>query len=235
MRQKITAAALILFFVPALFLFAGDSAEFVNLGFSEDGRFFLFGQYGYQAEETRLYADLFMVDVTKNQFVPNGVHRGTYGTVLEPGQSADGGIFTLWNEAYPQIREHGIKPVRKGRPLYIRITDNSDGVNLDFRDFETGWHYVVSLNQTVLGDGGDVESSFYIDVKRDKSDIDSTAQVSSYEVGLPDFRRAGVTDYTIERILLAPNGKALVFVIAKTIHGAGGSPNIRYMVETLRL
>ncbi len=219
-------------FLISLVLFpagAGDIAEFVNLGFSEDGRYFLFGQYGYQTEDTVTYADLFFIDVAENSFVKNGVHHGRYGAALAPGQEPNGGLFTLYGQVKDLQDRYGIKPLRKGRPLYYRINGKNDGVNLDFRDFETGKRYSVALNQSVLGEGGDVESSFYLDV----SIIDAADKQQSYQVGLPDYKREGVTEYTVEKILLAPDGDSLVFVIAKTIYD-GESPDIRYMVETLK-
>lgn len=228
MRKKIMIIMALLLLGGAASLFAGDIAEFINLGFSEEGKYFLFGQYGYDPDNTRSYAELYLVDVKRNSFVANGVHKGAYGAALEPGQAPDGALFTLFREIFPQLDHYGIQHVRKGRPLYIRIADNSDGVNLNFRDFETGWQYEISLNQTVIGEGGNVESSFYLDVKRSRSG----AAARTYQVGLPDYRRDGVSAYTIERILLAPDEASLVFVIAKTIYD-GDDPDIRYMVETL--
>ncbi len=228
MKKKLLGI-LILCIVVVLPVSAGDIAEFVNLGFSENGRYFLFGQYGYQADEMVTYADLYFVDVAGNCFVEDGVHHGQYGSVLEPGQEPNGGLFTLFSQVYSLKDRYGIKPLRKGRPLYYRLEGNTDGVNLSFRDFETGTKYAVALNQSVIGEDGKASSSFYIDVVI----TDKNGREGSYQVGLPEYRRKGVKEYTIEKILLAPDGNSLVFVIAKTIYD-GESPDIRYMVETLK-
>ena len=56
-------------------VYAGDLANFVNLGFSADGTKFAFGQYGLQDKTYRAYAEIYAVDVETNTFLPNGIFR----------------------------------------------------------------------------------------------------------------------------------------------------------------
>ena len=48
---------------------AGDSASFADLGFSPDGSYYMFAQYGVRTGTLRPWADLFLVDVARNNFV----------------------------------------------------------------------------------------------------------------------------------------------------------------------
>jgi predicted secreted protein len=209
-------------------LYAGDKAEFVNLGFSPDGRYFLFGQYGYSSEITKSYADIYLVDVEKNLFVSGGVFNGEYVNVLEPGQSSDGALFTLLESALSAKNKYHVSFLEKGRPLYIRIEESEESMDtLDFRDFETGSHYKMNLHQDVKVDdkGMPFDSSFYIDL----SYTSSSGSTVPFSIGHPDYRRKGIGEYRIERVITDPKGRSIIIVLAKIDKDL----NVRYMVETL--
>ncbi len=63
------------FFMLGLSVFAGDVAQFVDLGFSPDGRYYMFGQYGVTDKTWQGYAEIYTVDMDKNAFVPAGVFK----------------------------------------------------------------------------------------------------------------------------------------------------------------
>ena len=56
-------------------VFAGDSAVLVDKGFSKDGNFYIFGQYGRTDKNFQGWAEIFSVDVAKNDFVQGGVFK----------------------------------------------------------------------------------------------------------------------------------------------------------------
>ena len=58
----------------------------------------MFAQYGVDEKSAFPYADLFLVDVPSNQFVPRGVKHGIYKKVAEPGFTGEGAMFTLLEE-----------------------------------------------------------------------------------------------------------------------------------------
>ena len=62
-----------MFLLTAFVAFAGDVAQFVNLGFSADAKYFLFGQYGITEKDSLPWADTFIVDVAKR----NVLHANT--------------------------------------------------------------------------------------------------------------------------------------------------------------
>ena len=89
-----------LLFLPLLLILAGtlsagDHAAFVNLGFSNNSRYFMFGFYGVN-EESSPYSEIYLVNVHANDFVPEGVKRGIYRVPIEPGQEGAGAFFTLY-------------------------------------------------------------------------------------------------------------------------------------------
>lgn len=211
-------------------LSGGDTARFVNLGFSGDGSYFMFAQHGFKADTGKVYSDLFIVDVDKNIFTSGGVNHGEYETIIEPGQSSDGALFSLLEDVVNQRKMYGISYLEKGRPLYIRIPtgENVEETNkLQFRDFETETKYSVDLQQSVSGANRDLKSTFFIDLTIEyKNGVNR-----SLKIGHPNFEREGISEYNINRILLSPEEDSLVFIISKTDIDL----NVRYMIETVRI
>lgn len=211
-------------------LFSGDTARFVNLGFSGDGSYFMFAQHGYTAATGTVYSDLYIVDVKRNVFTAGGVNHGEYETVIEPGQSSDGALYTLLEETANNRKRFNISYLEKGRPLYIRIPvegDESTSNSLQFRDFEREMKYTIDLKQNISEISGELSSTFYIDLL-----IEYKNGVSKkLKIGHPDFSRKGIKEYNINRILLSPEENSLVFIISKT----DTNLNVRYMIETVNI
>jgi len=67
--KKIILTILIVFFICTSFLWAGDNAVFVDLGFSPDGRTYMFGQYGVLSPSLKPWAELYVIDMITNNFV----------------------------------------------------------------------------------------------------------------------------------------------------------------------
>ena len=56
------------FLLCAVPLFANDIAWFQNLGFSANSNYFMFGQYGISEENSKPYAESYIIDVGANKF-----------------------------------------------------------------------------------------------------------------------------------------------------------------------
>jgi predicted secreted protein len=224
------SALIIVFLAVAAGLFAGDIAHFVNLGFSSDSRYFMFAQYGIGERDGRPSADVFAVDVPRNSFVRGGVVSETYDVDVEPAQNGLGALLNLFDAVIPLRERFGVDHLRKGRLLYVLVDGEEPKAQLEFRDFQTGTEYKVSLVQTSYGSGSAVRASFYIQL----SVIPTDGSISAYTVGRPDYRREGVIRYRIRQILLAPSEASLVFVVEKD-QGADTGYDVRYMVETVSL
>jgi predicted secreted protein len=229
MRIK-TSVIGVLLMLCALPLFGGDSASFLNLGFSDNNRYFMFAQYGVREKTSFPYADLFVVDVPTNRFVTGGVKHAEYQNPAEPGYSGEGALFQLYRENLPLVQRHGIRHLETGRILYLLIDGEKPKELLEFRDFITGVQYRVRLIQHAFGSGRNVRSSFHIDL----TVTAKSGAVRSFVVGLPNYERKGVRGYRIRQIILSPDAGSLIFVIEKEEIDQTGS-DIRYMVETVRV
>lgn len=213
----------------AVFLFAGDIATFVDLGFSSDSQYFMFAQYGVD-DSSLPYAEIYTVNVETNRFVAGGVLQEEYAVEVNPGQEGFGALMTLMRKGDDIAHKYGIHHLKTGRLVYILLNGEDPQETIQFRDFQTGNKYSVTLRQSAYGEGKNVSSSFFITVTLEKD----SGKVSNHTVGLPDYRRKGVKGYVIRKILVSPRDDALIFVVEKSELGAHGN-NIRYMVETLPL
>jgi predicted secreted protein len=208
----------------------GDIAIFLNLGFSEDSKYFMFGQYGLDSTTNNSYAEIYIVDIAHNSFVPGGVAKDSFKVPLLPGNDGVGGIYTLLESNYPQIKKYHINHLVSGRFVYVLLNGDPPRSYLEFRDFNTGAHYAVTLVQESAGSGKDVSAGFHIKI----TVTFKNGEKETYTIGRPGYMRKGVKEYLIKYILLAPDGKSLVFVMEKHIVDGSGD-NIRYMVETKKI
>ena len=204
--------------------FGGDIATFVNLGFSDDSNVFLFGQYGIDSASAEAFAEIYAVDVPRNQFVTNGVFDLTRSEPLPLGQDGRGALYALLGEAQAIVTAHGVDHLQTGRPVYILVDGLVPKAHLAFRDFNTNTRYDVTLSQEARGSGEEVSASFYIDLTLTYSD-DSSRTV---RIGRPGYFREGVRSYQITQILVSPDEGSAIFVVEKIRHDG----SIRYMVET---
>lgn len=210
-------------------LSAGDIAEFQNLGFSDDSRYFAFSQYGVQEDTLFPFADLYVVDVAANRFVPQGVLRRTVEQLITPGANGSGAMHHLIREHDAILTEYGIKHTNKGRIVYARIDGEPSRDRLDFRDFETGNRFQVELIQSFSGDKADIKGRFHLDVRF----VPESGSSRRFTVGLPEFDRPGVQNYRVHQAVLSPDDGSIVFVIEMQRYAEKGI-DLRYMVETLR-
>src|SRR5690606_1891155 len=66
---------------------AGDSAQFDAIGYSEDGRYFAFEQFGIQDGSGFPYSEIFLIDLDTDDFVGGSPFRARIDT--EMAQLAD--------------------------------------------------------------------------------------------------------------------------------------------------
>ena len=207
-------------------LAAGDTATFVDLGFSQDSRIFVFAQYGVQAGTLRPWAELFVVDVERNNFVSGGRISYVHDVPVIFGQDGSGVFHSILVRNAPLLQTHQVYHTLQGRPLFIALDDTDSG-EIEFRDFQTGASYRAELVQTVEGSGASLESSFFINVRRLAED----GTENTFVVGTPQFRRPLVASYRIRQVRVF--GDAVIFVIEMQRQD-GGAASVRFMVEALR-
>ncbi len=241
--RRVLAAAFSLFALSA-FSFAGDAAAFSDIGFSADGKTYIFGEYGKTDRSFQAYAEIYVVDVAKNDFVSGGVFK-TNPSSSTTGISGRKAYDALLSRSGSSIRNYRCTPAAPENMLYIRnasggkIVKPEAGSSTDrivFQDFErstddTDIFFRIQMKQTVKGKGTNVSSSYYIDMRMEDQD---GKLLGSWKVGNPQYERKGVSSYEIEKIFTDPSGQSIVFLIQKTVEDENGT-SIRYMVETVRM
>ena len=70
MKKSFVCSLFLIFGLTALS--AGDVATFVDKGFSEDGKYYVFGQYGVTDKKFQGWAELYQVDIAANDYTDNG-------------------------------------------------------------------------------------------------------------------------------------------------------------------
>jgi len=213
-------------------LWAGDTAVFVDLGFSPDGGMYMFGQYGVMSPSLRPWADLYIVDVAGNVFVPNGRVTHTQESAIRAGQDGSGVLHQLVSSNASLTSRHNINFQNQGLPLYISrdAVPPVRGEQITFRDFLTGYSYSAQLIPVISGTGQNTASRFHIAL----TSTSPSGQTKNYTVGAPNFIRQRITQYNIKRVLIDGTGSSMIFVIEMKRVAANGF-DIRYMVEAVRL
>jgi predicted secreted protein len=213
----------------ASFASTGDIALFVNLGFSSDSKYFMFGQYGILEKDSTPWADSYVVDVRANAYAPHGASRFSSAQPVEPGASAVGALLNTLNDTTAQ-KKYRIDHLLTGRLLYVLIDGQQAADTLEFRDFPSGRSYKVDLIQGTGTTDSYPSASFSLAIAITERD----GKIRNLIAGNSSYRRPGVKAYHIKQIILAPDGSSLVFLIQKEERDTHGD-NIRYMVETVRV
>ncbi|MDR1099933.1 MAG: DUF2259 domain-containing protein [Treponema sp.] len=213
-------------------LWAGDTASFVDLGFSPDGKIYMFAQYGVQSGTLRPWADLFVVDVPRNNFVSGGRVSYTHDQPVLAGQDGSGALYRIIARSAATADQYGVTFLRQGQPLYIALDNDPPvpGGTIEFRDFGTGNFYRADMVHYVEGSGENLKSSFYIN-------LENTARngtKKTYTIGTPQLKRPQISSYRIKKVMIAPLDGSIIFVIEMKKHTAAGY-DIRYMIEAARL
>jgi predicted secreted protein len=229
MKKRVLVAALAALCL-VLPLSAGDVASFVNLGFSKDSAYFMFGQYGAELSSGQPWAELYLVDTKKNDFVPGGALRRVFDGRIEAGQEGGGALFSLYGENVALVRKYGVDHLLPGRVLYVLLDGAEAPELLSFRDFKTGTNYEIVLRKSLTEGKEGATSSFGLSITATAAD----GVQKRVDAGNPAIRRKDVKDYLIRRVLLAPDNRSLVLIIEKLM-SVKGDASVRSMVETLRL
>jgi predicted secreted protein len=214
-------------------VWAGDIASYVDMGFSADGRTYMFAQYGVQAKTLRPWAELFVVDVPKNNFVSGGRVSFIHDSPVKAGQDGSGALYRIISRNTALTDRYGINYLLLGHTLYLSLDETDftvSGETIEFQDFNPGISYKAKLVPSFEGSGGDLKSAFFINLERVPRDQATTL----YTVGNPQVKRPLISSYRIKKVLTDPQYYALIFVIEMRKQGDTGI-DIRYMVEAVIL
>ena len=228
--KKVFCTFAVVLFLGVSGLWAGDTASFVDLGFSPDGSTYMFAQYGVQSQTLKPWADLFVVDVHSNNFVSGGKLSYINDSPVVSGQDGSGALYRIIARNAGLAEKYQVNYCFQGQPLYIALDKESSVGTIEFRDFEIGAAYKATLVPHVEGSGTTLKSSFYINLERTGRD----GSKKIFTVGTPQLKRPLVASYRIRKVMIAPHDGSMIFVIEMKKQEAGDS-SVRFMVEALRL
>lgn len=226
----------LIFLAARVISFAGDAAAFVDLGLSQDGKTYVFAEYGRTDKTFQGYAEIYTVDIAKNDFIKDGVFivPPSVSTASKSGKIV---FDELYAKAEWYLKQFSLKPAAPENLLFADTCNNSEfEKEIVFKDYESSTSeqslfYHIKLIKNVTGSGVSCQSSFFIDLeKQDENGKVITRNV----VGSPAIKRKGVFDYKVNRVFSDKSGRNIVFVIEKLVEDSTGI-SVRYMVETVSL
>lgn len=209
-----------------LAIFAGDVAVFQEIGFSKDGKIYVFAEYGKQDKKFNPYAEIYTVDVAKNDFVPGKVYKVQDKSFTKASKAH---FEELYAKHYSEIKKLECYNSQPEDILYIMEEESKyEYDEILFKSFEEN---EVTYNVKLVPTFYSGKSSFVINVSVYDQD---NKLITEYQVGTPSVKRKNVTGYKIVRIVQSKDKQSIVFVVEKRIEDENGV-SIRYMVETKRL
>ena len=132
--KKLLLSGCVLFCI-GLMAFAGDAAAFVDLGLSSDGRTYAFGEYGKTDKTFQGYAEIYTVDIEKNDFVEGEVFK-TNPSAATTSKSGKAVFDELFDKAAWKLKKYDFKPAPSDNLLYLRDDRKSGDSEIVFKDFE---------------------------------------------------------------------------------------------------
>ncbi|MCR5436043.1 MAG: DUF2259 domain-containing protein [Treponema sp.] len=217
-------------------LFAGDVANFVDMGFTQDGKSYVFAQYGRTDKKYQGWAEIYTVNISENDFVDGGVFR-TNPSAVTAEKTGNEVFEALQAKSFYYFKNLNCQKTEPEQILYVCDDAEKSGTDkIIFKDFASAdidnqITYNIQLVPTIIGSGKSVKSSFYILVE--KKDAAGNI-ISTTKVGNPSIVRKGISGYKIERILCDKTKKNFIFVVEKHLEDESGL-SIRYMVEASKI
>lgn len=241
-RHFLVAVLAWLFVAPAAS--AGDTADFQLLGFSKNGDFFAFEQYGFQDGSGFPYSEIFVVDVIGDSWVKPSPFRLRNDVDIDLGNAADAALneTRAKNRAAAQqlLKTQGI--AGKGRTVGFnpRTELNSDPHNMLVapREFLASNENAIRLTLTEYPLPSGECASYGAETKGFRLEMlhNGVARTLNNDASVPKSRKCPL-GYRIERIVTHfPDEAPPVFAILIQMDSLGfEGPDRRYLAITGRL
>jgi predicted secreted protein len=243
-RLCIVLATLVAAAFPPSAALAGDTAELQILGFSRDGGFFAFEQYGIQDGSGFPYSDIFVVDVIGDSWVPPSPFRLRKDTEAGIGEAGDSALSQTRAEnrlaAQPLLQEKAI--AGKGQTMAFNprtelASDPHDMLAAARDSFRPGDDPVAfTLSEYPLADAecqgyGAETKGFRLAMVRG-----GVTRILNDDTSVPKSRRCPLA-YRIERFVTHfPDEAPPVFAVLIQMDSLGfEGPDRRYLAITGRL
>jgi predicted secreted protein len=237
----------IVFFVSAFFilnntLYAGDAAQLDFIGFSEDGNYLAFEQYGFQDGSGFAYSEIILINVPENSFAYSAVNSyaenedmtlsSTRDYAMMEARSKLAALLIVDGNTGEHVIHHPTSDI-DAEPKYVRFYERSGGVPglSGFREYALTLNEIeVILNDEVYGHGPPKMLELVVSTPGTNDII-----VLQRDTNLPK-RRSNVLSYRIQDVYMyhyAGNAYIAVFINYE-MPGFEG-PDMRFMVVTGKL
>ncbi len=227
-RTILPACLLIVGMVP---LYPQTVPDLTMLGFSADNAYMAFAEHGI-GRNNILFSTIYVVDVEKNVFVPQGIEKRNYFNQLTVGQSARTALVrnTLYESEL--LKSYLIDPLNLGRLIYVSLGKDTDTDVITFDDHETNRRYSLTLHTHVLGSSHNntlrSATQLSLDVYHQRT------HVATLTIGDPRFYRNAIEKYTIHSIYVSKDNTSIAIFLEK-IRRVKDEISLEYMVETARI
>jgi predicted secreted protein len=235
--QRLLAAVALAFAGLAAPAHAGDYADRTIIGFSDDGAWFAFSEYGVGDGSGFPYANVFVIDVEKDAWVAGTPVRAT---IEDESDDPSAALARAMHEARPILDR--LKPYSAGN----HVVDNpatelsADPYSVRFRTnqwfnmMERPWS--LKLTRIPMPDASGCEN--YDDVagfRLELTDPDGKTRTLHEDTSLPASRTCA-RDYAISDVVVMPAGKgpASMAVVISLIRQGFEGPDRRFLAVTTR-
>ncbi|MBR1912427.1 MAG: hypothetical protein IJ828_08745, partial [Treponema sp.] len=163
--MKKLLVCIVLSFTTLMFSFAGDAAAFLDIGFSSDGKTYIFGEYGKIDKKFQAWAEIYTVDIAKNEYVPHEVYitKPSKATASLSGKKT---FDELKLKASASINKYNCTPYKVENLLYVKegtsVTNDIRFQDFDASSADSDVFYHIQLVPTYKGKGKNVSSKYYI-------------------------------------------------------------------------
>ena len=228
MVKKVVVFSLIIFCIQSA-LFAGDRAEFINLGFPNNSTAFLYGQYGRNESGTLLYADVVYHDLVSGE---NSDELSLSKTFQDFQRSGNNGLSALLMnlKEYNTVYTVDVDYTQTGTTLYFQLPGQTTGDTVSFSDYQTGTVYSISfvIRPRIREPG--TSAALAITLFRTLED----GTQDRFEAGSFIKPVEGVYDFQLKQIVVSPRQDYIVLVFQTTEYDED-TTNIRYYVDSVKI
>lgn len=198
---------------------AGDAASLEFWGFSGDGRYLAFEQYGVQDGSGFPYAELYVVDVARNTLL-----RSAKATVQSASTSAGAARKQVSAQSRTVLAQYGIIRGNQGR--FVQIAGkNSPTQTVEFTVLGRGHRLELATAEAPKGQSSCLtQPSRLLELNLDGNALQRDACLPA--------SRACAYGYEIHSVFVL--GQSLAVFVEVTADGFEG-PNLRWMVVSARL
>lgn len=229
MGKKVLAVMLLFIGINSLPVFAGDRAEFYSFGFLDEGKTYLYGEYGLQESGSLRYSELFRANADSS--VVESLFYAEEDTFTHERTGNAELAFLLESAASYSVEvEEQVSLLDKGRILYEKVPGSPVSRIMQFAD--NSYSYTVSLIKLRESAVPEKANAFTVILYR----TGPGGMQRRYEAGSLTAKLAGIYDVRLTEAIISTEGRTLVLVFqTKEYDPDSGDFHIRYLIRSMYL